>query len=125
MGMEALGAAVLEVTIKATIQPSRPQDWATSGEATNREGAQPPPSVENWIKVLLSMALPITARLSCSHHQSFPSGNLQRSLNLIHQRADRRSQKGHNPTAARTKTTSQKVNHDEKAEGFVPDEGTR
>ena len=116
---------LLEVTINPTIELHRPQGWATSGETINREGAKPSPSVENWIKVLLSMALPIRARLSFSHHQSLPSGNLHRSLNLIHQTADRRSKKGHNPTAARPKTTSQKVNHDEKAEGFVPDEGTR
>jgi len=31
----------------------------------------------------------------------------------------------HNPAVAKTKTTSQKVYQDEKAEGFVPDEGTR
>ena len=116
---------LLEVTINPTIELRRPQCWTTSGETINREGAKPSPSVENWIKVLLSMALPIRARLSFSHHQSLPSGNLHRSLNLIHQMADRRSKKGHNPTAARPKTTSQKVNHDEKAEGFVPDEGTR
>ena len=116
---------LLEVTINPTIELHRPQRWTASGETINREGAKPSPSVENWIKVLLSMALPIRARLSFSHHQSLLSGNLHRSLNLIHQTADRRSKKGHNPTAARPKTTSQKVNHDEKAEGFVPDEGTR
>ena len=31
----------------------------------------------------------------------------------------------HSSAVARTKTTSQKVYQDEKAEGFVPDEGTR
>lgn len=94
-----------------TIQPSRLQGWA-SGEATNR-GAQPRPSAENWIKVLLSMALPITARLSCSHHRFTPIRKLTSST-----RGQTRSKKGHNLTAARTKTASQKVNHDEKAEGL-------
>ena len=31
----------------------------------------------------------------------------------------------HNSAVARAKTTSPKVYQDEKAEGFVPDEGTR
>ena len=39
------------------------------------------------------------------------------------QRADRSSKKNHNPTAARKNTTLQKVNQDEKAESYVPDEG--
>ena len=33
--------------------------------------------------------------------------------------------KSSNLTEARTKTTLQKVNQDEKAESYVPDEGTR
>ena len=41
------------------------------------------------------------------------------------QKADRGSKKNHNLAVAGTKTTSQRVNQDEKAEGYVPDEGTR
>ena len=46
-------------------------------------------SAENWIKGLLSMALPTRARPSFSHSQSCPPGNLFKPLILIHQRADR------------------------------------
>ena len=35
-----------------------------------REGTQPHPSIENWIKNLLSMALPIRTRPSFPHSQS-------------------------------------------------------
>ena len=38
------------------------------------EGTQPCPSLENWIKDLLSMAPPIRTKLSFSHSQSLPSG---------------------------------------------------
>ena len=103
----------------------RPQGWVASGQTTSRKGMQPHPSAENWIKALLSKALPTRARPSFSHHQSLPSGNLHKPLSQLHQRADRRSKKNHNPTAARTKTTLQKVNQYEKAESYVPDEGTR
>ena len=41
---------------------------------------QPHPSAEDWIKVLLSMALPTRARHSFSHHQHLPSGSLFTSL---------------------------------------------
>ena len=36
----------------------------------NREGTQPSPSTENWVKDLLSMAPPIRTRLSLLHRQS-------------------------------------------------------
>jgi len=87
-------------------------------------GVQPHPSVDNWIKVLLSKALPTRARPSFSHCQSLPSGSLHKPLSHLHQRVDRRSKKNCNPTA-RTKTTLQKVNQGEKAESYVPDEGIR
>ena len=76
------------------------------------------------MKVLLSMPLTTRARLSFSHKQSLPSGSLNKPVSLIHQRADRRSKKNHNPAVAKTKTTSQKVNQGEKAESFVSDERT-
>ena len=46
----------------------------TSGQTTNREGAQPQSSADNWIKGLLMMALPTRTRFSFPRNQSFPSG---------------------------------------------------
>ena len=75
------------------------------GDAPNptRVGTQPYPSVDNWIKGLLSKALPTRARLSFSHHQSVPSGSLHKPLSLLHQRADRGSKKNSSPTETKTK----------------------
>ena len=58
-------------------------------QANNREGTQPCPSTENWIKDLLSMALPIRKRPSFPFSQSLPSGSFLKPLILLHQRADR------------------------------------
>ena len=55
----------------------------------NREGTQPHPSTENWIKDLLSMVLPIRTRPSFPLSQSLPSENFHKPLILLHQRADR------------------------------------
>ena len=55
------------------------------------------------------MALPTRARPSFSHHQSLPSGRVHKPLSLIHQRADRRSKKNHNPSGARTKPHYRKL----------------
>ena len=41
---------------------------------------QPYPTVDNWIKALLSKALPTRVRPSFSHHHSLPSGNSYTSL---------------------------------------------
>ena len=71
-------------------------------------GSQPYPSVDNWIKVLLSKALPTRARLSFSHHQFLPSGSLHKPLGLLHQRADRGS-KNSNPTETKTKPQYRKL----------------
>ena len=46
--------------------------------ANYKEGTQPHPTTENWIKGLLGMALPIRARPS----QSLPSGNFHSLLSL-------------------------------------------
>ena len=54
----------------------------------NRKGTQPHPSIENWTKDLLSMALPIRTRLSFSLCQSLPEGSFHKPLILLHQRAD-------------------------------------
>ena len=51
--------------------------------------APPPPTTENWIKDLLSIALPIRTRPSFLPSQSLPSGSFHKPLILFHQRADR------------------------------------
>ena len=114
---------LLEVTINPTREPAGPR--AGPPQAKKLPGREHNPIHQhNWIKALLSKALP-RARSSFSHHQSLPSGSLHKPLSLLHRRADKRSKKNHNPAATRTKTTTQKVNQNEKAEGYVPDEGTR
>ena len=55
----------------------------------NREGTQPYPSTENWIKDLLSMAPPIRTRPSFPLSQSLPSGSFHEHLILLYQRANR------------------------------------
>ena len=60
-----------------------------SRHANNREGTQPHPSTENWIKDLLSMALPTRTRPSFPLRQSLPSGSFHKPLILLYQRADR------------------------------------
>jgi len=45
--------------------------------------------LQNWIKDLLSMALPIRTRPSFPLSQSLPSGSFHTPLILLHQRADR------------------------------------
>ena len=56
----------------------------------NREGTQPHPSTENWVKCLLSMAPPIRTRPRFPHSLwDLPSGGFHKALILIHQRADR------------------------------------
>ena len=58
-------------------------------QVNNKEGTQPHPSTENWIKDLLSMAMPIRTRPSFCLSQSLPSGNFHKFLSHLHQRADR------------------------------------
>ena len=58
-------------------------------QVNSREGSEPLPSTENWIKDLLSMATPIRTRIvspsiSLSHQEASIS-----LLILLHQRADR------------------------------------
>ena len=66
------------------------QGLVSTGQKNTREGAQPHPSEDNWIKALLSKALPARARSTFSHCQSLPSGSLHKPLSLLHQKADRR-----------------------------------
>ena len=58
-------------------------------QANNKEGTQPRPSTENWIKDLLSMAITIRTRPNILLSQSIPSGGFHKPLILLHQRADR------------------------------------
>ena len=62
---------------------------------------------------------PVFPTASPSHQEAYTS-LLASSI----RKQDRRSKKNHNPTA-RTKATLQKVNQDDKAEGYIPDEGAR
>ena len=64
--------------------------WVTSGQKTTKEGVPPHPSADNWIKALLSKALPTRARPSFSHHQSLSSESSHKALNLLHHRAEAR-----------------------------------
>ena len=58
--------------------------WA---QVKSRKGTKLHPSIENWIKDLLSMASPIRTRPSFPLSQSLPSGSFHEPLILIHQRA--------------------------------------
>ena len=62
---------------------------------------------------------PVFPTASPSHQEAYTS-LLASSIRT----QDRRSNKNHNPTA-RTKATLQKVSQDDKAKGYIPDEGTR
>ena len=58
-------------------------------QVNNKEGIQPHPSTENWIKDLLSIALPIRTRASFPLSQSLSLGSFHKPLILLHQRIDR------------------------------------
>ena len=58
-------------------------------QVNDREGTQLQPSTENWIKDLLSKALPTRTRPNFPLSQSFPSGGFHKPLIILHQRADR------------------------------------
>ena len=74
--------------------------------SNNRDGTQPGPSTENWIKDLLSMALPIRTRPSFPLSQSPPSGSFHKPLILLHQRADRQNHNHRKLTNLITWTTA-------------------
>ena len=58
-------------------------------QINNRKRTQLHPLTENWIKDLLSMALPVTTRPNFPLSQSLPLGSFHKPLILLHQRADR------------------------------------
>jgi len=55
--------------ISHTINPVDSRTGSCPGQTTNREGAEPHPSADNWIKIKLSMALPSRARFRFPHRQ--------------------------------------------------------
>ena len=55
-GKYSLVWALPESTISPTKELGRLQCWFASGQTINREGTQPHPSADKWIKVLLSSA---------------------------------------------------------------------
>ena len=68
------------IVITSTIVQSR---------VNNREGTQPRPLKENWVKDLLNMAPPFRTRLSFPQSQSLPLGSFYEPLILIPYKADR------------------------------------
>ena len=55
-GKYSLVWALLKTTISPTKELGSLQCWVASGHTTNKEGTQPQPSADKWIKVLLSSA---------------------------------------------------------------------
>ena len=81
--------AFLDFTINPPIEPVDPR--AGSPQTKKLPGSPPlPPSADNWIKALVSKALPTRARPSFSHGQTLPARSLHKPLSLMHQRVDRR-----------------------------------
>ena len=60
-------------------------DWVTELNWNNKEGTQPHPSTENWIKDLLNKAPPIRTRPNFHLSQSLSSGSFHKPLTLLHQ----------------------------------------
>ena len=87
----ATGSVALSTTVRAlillkevtitTITPTIV--WP---QANHQGGNIAGPLTENWIKDLLSLALPIRTRPRLPHSQSLPSGSFHKPLVLIHQR---------------------------------------
>ena len=74
---------------------------------------QPHPSADNWIKALLSKALPTKAWPRFSNHQSLPLGSLHKE----------KTQEEPQSHSNQNKATPQKVNQHEKAESYISQEG--
>ena len=79
------GSPALQADTLPSESPGKPPTivWP---QVNNREGTQPHPSTENWIKDLLSMAPPIRTRPGFPLSQSLLSGNSHKPLILLHQR---------------------------------------
>ena len=66
-----------------------PLQPCAAAAVNRREGTQLHPSIENWIKHLLSMASPIRTRPSIPLSQSIPSGSFHKPFILLPQWEDR------------------------------------
>jgi len=109
----------LEVTINPTIEFIDPRAGSPQAKQPTGREQQPHPSADKWILALLSKTLPTRARPSFPHSIP-PSGSLYKPHLAS-------STRGQIKEARRTTVSkaSQKVNQDEKAESYVPREGTR
>ena len=74
-------------------------------QVNRREGIQPHPSTENWIKHLPSTALPIRTRPSFPHSQSLPPGSFHKPL-ILHQRTEIENHRHRKRTNLITQTTA-------------------
>ena len=76
LGSGALDTTVLGASGRAGISPFE----GVHLRPNYREGTQPLPPTENWIKDLLSLPLPIRTRPSFPLSQSLPSGSFYKPL---------------------------------------------
>ena len=123
-GSSSPGCALLEVTINPIIEPvDFRAGWPQAKQLTDWDLS---PTHQQAIELKFSEHGPAhqskTQLFPC---QSLPSESLHKPLSLIHQRADRRSKNNYSSITSKMKTTSQKVNQNEKAEDYISDEGTR
>ena len=104
--------------------PGRLQGWVASGQTTNREGAQPHPSADKHIKGLLS-----SAHQSNTQLYPPPVPPIRKLVQASQIASSTRGQTAEARTTilhpVKQKPYSQKARQDEKAEGYVPEEGTR
>ena len=130
MGRRTLAAEVLGSTpwrepsqslpLAPLKSPGRLHCWVAQAEQLT--GREPSLTHQQSSGLKFYGALTATATVSSTHHQRLPSSPLG-SLN--HQRADSRSKKTTILQPVEQKPHLQKDRQDEKAEGYIPDEGTR
>ena len=84
-GLGALSVAVLSWDLLKEVAITFITSTIVWPQVNNRQGTQPHPSAEDWIKDLLSLTPPIRTRFC----QSLPSGSFHKPLILLHQREDR------------------------------------
>ena len=88
-GLGALSVAVHAWNLLKEVTITFITSFIVWPQGNSKEGTQLHPSTENWIKDLLSMALPIRTGPSFPFSQSLPSGSSYKPLILLYQRADR------------------------------------
>ena len=99
------------------------EGWVTLGQKNTKEGAKSHPPADNWIKALLSKALHTIARPSFSTTNPSPE-EAYTSLLASSIRSQIEARRTTVPQRIKQKTTLQKLNHHEKAESYVTNEGT-